>query len=50
MKYKPPVSYQDDPRDTYTEYTVGSRVVAMIEDSENEHAWIQSDETQRVRR
>jgi len=31
--------------DTYEEYDVGSITVAMIADSENEHAWIQSDVT-----
>ncbi|WP_192498438.1 hypothetical protein [Halorussus halophilus] len=50
MKYKPPTKFAEEPRDTYTEYTVGSRVVAMIEDTENEHAWIQSTETCQVRR
>ncbi|SDE90898.1 hypothetical protein [Halorientalis regularis] len=31
--------------DTYEEYELGSVTVAMISDSENEHAWIQSDRT-----
>lgn len=31
--------------DTYEEYELGSVTVAMIADSENEHAWIQSNVT-----
>lgn len=34
----------------YSEYEVGSRTVAMIEDLENEHAWIQSTVTVPARR
>jgi hypothetical protein len=34
--------------DTYEEYELGSVTVAMIADSENEHAWIQSDVIRRV--
>jgi hypothetical protein len=34
---------QQRSRDTYEEYDIGSTTVAMISDSENEHAWIQSD-------
>jgi hypothetical protein len=40
---------RDDSRqrigDTYEEYELGSVTVAMISDSENEHAWIQSNVT-----
>ncbi len=40
---------QDDSQqrtgDTYEEYELGSVTVAMISDSENKHAWIQSDVT-----
>lgn len=32
-------------RETYEEYDVGGTRLAMIADPENEHAWVQSDET-----
>lgn len=35
-------------RETYQEYSVGSRRVATISDPENAAAWIQSTETQKV--
>ena len=34
--------------DTYEEYELGSVTVAMIADSENEHAWIRSDVTRPI--
>ncbi|SEN66194.1 hypothetical protein SAMN05216388_1004133 [Halorientalis persicus] len=34
--------------DIYEEYELGSVTVAMISDSENEHAWIQSNVTRPV--
>ncbi len=39
----------DQIREEYDEFTVGSSTVGMISDPLNEHAWIQSTETQRVK-
>ncbi|WP_436925372.1 hypothetical protein [Halosimplex amylolyticum] len=35
-------------RETYEEYDVGDTRLAMIADPENEHAWIQSDQTEPI--
>lgn len=35
-------------RETYEEYRLGSTRVAMIADPENEYAWIQSDLVQAI--
>lgn len=43
-------SASDDPRYVYTEFELGTQRVVMIEDRQNEHAWVQSTVASSVER